>query len=48
MSQAVDVMEGVVKVAMKYDTNGIEIRFLNSGKGRIVKVGSRATRLAGA
>ncbi|KAF9782214.1 hypothetical protein BJ322DRAFT_1074864 [Thelephora terrestris] len=35
--QATDVMERVTEVAMKYDTDGIEIQFLNSNKGRIVK-----------
>jgi hypothetical protein len=33
-----EVMQKVTEVAMKYDTDGIEIQFLNSNEGRTVKV----------
>ena len=38
-------MERVTEVAMKYDTDGIEIQFLNSKNGRNVKVRPETVRL---
>ncbi|KAF9782213.1 hypothetical protein BJ322DRAFT_1074853 [Thelephora terrestris] len=35
--RAMEVMQKVTEVAMKYDTDGIEIQFLNSNEGRTVK-----------
>ena len=40
-----EVMEKVTEIAMEYDTNGIEIQFLNSKNGRNVKVRPGTARL---